>query len=381
MRIGVWRWLGVTTQVGVWLAVALLAWPEHLSLLATPWIFMFVTFGVAGLLLIVRRPRHAIGWLMLTLGVMSSTGIVGLLLASRLIDSGAPAAGAWADAAGNAVMTAGILAMPVILVLFPDGVIPRRFGRPLLWLLALSAIVGAVAALFNGGWGGDPAQAIAPSPLRDQTAPFGDVAAQVFYILLAVSMIGASALPIARWRRSTGLVRQQLKWLAVGGALAVAATAAAGFNTSEQWEVIVAATAFSTIPVAIVAAILRYRLYEIDRIISRTVSYAIVVAALGGLFVVTAVGLPNWIVGVEDSPWLVAVSTLTVAALFNPLRRRVQVMVDRRFNRSRYDASRVMDEFAGSLRHQVDTHQVIEGWMSVVEETMQPAAVGVWVRS
>jgi hypothetical protein len=381
MRAESWRWFGVVIQLGAWVVMALLAWPDHVSLLVTPWIIMFVAFGLAGLLLVVRRPQHPVGWLALALGVMSSLGIVGIVVASRLIDGGATEAGAWADAAGNAVMTSGMLAAPAILILFPDGTVPRRYGRPLLWVILLAALVGAGAALLNGGWGGDPAQAIAPSPLREQTAPLGDALAYAFYILLASSMIGAGASLLIRWRRSQGLERQQIKWLAVGTTLAVLAMAASGFNTSEQWEIVVAATAFSTIPVAIVAAILRYRLYEIDRIISRTVSYAIVVGLMGVLFVMLAVGLPNLLTGVDDSPLLVAVSTLAVAALFNPLRRRIQVLVDRRFNRSRYDAGRVMDEFAGSLRNQVDSNEVIEGWMSVVETTMQPASVGVWVRS
>ena len=373
-------WLAVVLQIGAWLAVGLLAWPDQLALLATPWLAMFISFGVAGLLLVVRRPHHAVGWLMLAIGVMSTIGIVGLLLASRLIDEGALVAGAWADAAGNAVMTAGILAVPATLILFPDGVVPRRYGGPLLRLVTLAAVVGAASALLNGGWGGDPNQALAPSPLHDRIGWAGEMIAQVFYTLMAASVIGASASLLNRWRHSAGLERQQIKWLAVSAGLVVVALASVGFNTTEQWEIILAATAFATIPVAIVVAILRYRLYDIDRIISRTVSYSIVVALLGALFAITVVGLPNWIAGVQDSSLLVAASTLTVAALFNPLRRRVQFMVDRRFNRSRFDAGRVVDDFTGSMRDQLDTEEVIAGWVSVVEETMQPESVGVWVR-
>ncbi|MGH8949070.1 MAG: hypothetical protein ACRDXF_09460, partial [Acidimicrobiia bacterium] len=132
------------------------------------------------------------------------------------------------------------------------------------------------------------------------------------------------------------------------------------------------------VPVSIAVAITRYRLYEIDRLVSRTVSYLLVVGLLAAVFIgaVTAAGSLLQ----TDSDLAIAASTLAVAALFNPLRRRVQVWVDRRFNRSRYDASKVMDGFSGSLRDEVDPDRVVEGWVGVVSATMQPASAGVWVR-
>ena len=132
------------------------------------------------------------------------------------------------------------------------------------------------------------------------------------------------------------------------------------------------------VPVSIAVAITRFRLYEIDRLVSRTVSYLLVVGLLAALFigVVTAAGS----LLETDSDLVIAASTLAVAALFNPLRKRVQSRVDRRFNRSRYDAQKVMDGFSDSLRDQVDPVRVIEGWVGVVAQTMQPAVAGVWVR-
>jgi hypothetical protein len=130
-------------------------------------------------------------------------------------------------------------------------------------------------------------------------------------------------------------------------------------------------------PLAIMIAVTRHRLYEIDRIISRTLSYGLVVLLLAaGYFgVVTVIGTR-----VSDQPLFVAAATLAAAALFNPLRRRVQAWVDRRFNRSRYDAARVVDRFTGTLRDQVDPAAVVDGWVGVVSETMQPASVGIWMR-
>jgi hypothetical protein len=132
------------------------------------------------------------------------------------------------------------------------------------------------------------------------------------------------------------------------------------------------------IPVSIAMSITRYRLYEIDRIVSRTVSYTLVVVILGAVYV----GGVTWLTSLlpDQSQLVVAATTLAVAALFNPVRRRVQMWVDRRFNRSRYDTQRVMDRFAGSLRDQVDAEAVVDGWVGVVSETMQPTSVSVWVR-
>lgn len=127
-------------------------------------------------------------------------------------------------------------------------------------------------------------------------------------------------------------------------------------------------------------AVFKYRLYEIDRILSRTVTYALVIGLLGSVFSVVVVWVPS-LLDLGDSPLLVAAATLGVAALFNPLRRRVQGLVDRRFNRSRYDTERVMHEFAGTLRDRVDPQVVVDGWVGVVSETMQPDSVGVWLRT
>jgi hypothetical protein len=123
-------------------------------------------------------------------------------------------------------------------------------------------------------------------------------------------------------------------------------------------------------------AILRYRLYEIDRIISRTVTYALVV----GLLVLAVAGVATLVGSRFDDPIVVAATTLAVAAVFNPLRKRVQGLVDRRFNRSLFDSGRVMDDFAASLRERVDQIEVIDGWTGVVSQTMQPSTLGVWIR-
>jgi hypothetical protein len=152
----------------------------------------------------------------------------------------------------------------------------------------------------------------------------------------------------------------------------------AGFDEPPLLVHIWISVSMTAIPVAATLAILRYRLFEIDRIISRTVSYAIVIVLLASVYFLGLTALTGLLD--TNSPLAVAGSTLAAAALFNPLRRRVQRGVDHRFNRTRYDAERVMIGFTGSLRDEVDPDSVVAGWVSVVNDTMHPASTGVWVR-
>lgn len=214
---------------------------------------------------------------------------------------------------------------------------------------------------------------------------------EAFVPLFVVSM--AMAIPavlslVLRFRRARGSERQQLRWLAASCVLLVLTWA---FSIEElqdllglefgPWYQTLIDVALGAVLVSIGLAVLRYRLYDIDRILSRSVSYSLVVGILGVVFAAGVVVIPNRLMGGEASPLVVAASTLLVAALFNPLRRSVQSLVDRRFNRSRYDAERVMDDFIGSLRDRVDPDRVVDGWVGVVSETMQPESVGVWLRS
>jgi peptidoglycan/LPS O-acetylase OafA/YrhL len=188
---------------------------------------------------------------------------------------------------------------------------------------------------------------------------------------------------VDRYRSGTPVERQQIKWLLVGAvAFAIGLVAAVAMDTvteNRTLYAIVVPVGMSLFPITIGIAVFRYRLFEVDRFISRTVAYALVVVFLAGVFVTGVVWIPN-AAGLGDSPLLVAASTLAVAAIFNPLRRRTQVWVDRRFNRSHYDAARVLESFAGSLQARVDPDGVMYDLVEVVREAMQPASVGAWVR-
>jgi hypothetical protein len=181
-----------------------------------------------------------------------------------------------------------------------------------------------------------------------------------------------------RWRRGSFEERNQIKWLGLSmlwllGAFFASMTI---FGLSQQVIDVLLAAGLIGVWVGIGIAVTQYHLYDIGRVVSKTVTYALVVGVLG--LVVAGVAA---VVGAQfEDPLVVAATTLVIAALFNPVRKRVQRMVDRHFNRSRYDAQMVMDAFAGSLRDEVEPETVLAGWLEVVSETMQPEAVGVWVK-
>jgi len=267
------------------------------------------------------------------------------------------------------------LSFPTLLLLFPNGR-PERFAR---WFvgavvgLALLTIVGAISL-----WG------LPLELLVDGAALTGEPRYRITDLAFLLSLwltIPATFAIVRRYRTGDGVTRQQVKWLLFGAlALAGSLSLAPFLDSSELWGIALA-IGMSLFPVGVGVAIFRYRLYDLGRIVSRTVSYAIVVAVLGAIFVLGVVYIPSRLLVVDDPPAiLVAASTLAAAALFNPLRKWAHGWVDRRFNRSHYDAAQVMDEFADSLRNRVGSGEVIEGWVDVVEGTMQPAVVGVWMR-
>jgi hypothetical protein len=199
--------------------------------------------------------------------------------------------------------------------------------------------------------------------------------------LLVLTITGMVAF-ILRFRSGTPLERQQLKWPLYAVALFViaygATAATGGAATGTGWDALFGLS-LAGIPIAIAIAVLRYRLYDLDRLVSRTVAYAVVAALLLVVYGLIVLGLGSFLG--RDNPLAVAGATLGAAALFNPVRHRVRGWVDRRFNRSRYDAEQVIGSFVGSLRDQVDTTGLVDGWVGVVSETMQPRSVGAWIRS
>lgn len=340
------------------------------------WPIAWILWAPVGYLILDKRPENGVGAAALLIGLMWGIGFYMLSL-SVIVSDGSVTA--WLELGDSVFGALPWLLIVWLLLVFPSGSYPGRAERVIGRItICLGIVVSAAFAV-------DPApmeDTGLPSPLA--IPPVGEAASLVtgdggFLVVLAL-VLCAVLLLVSRWRRSTGVERLQYRWLFMGSFafLLIIAAGNLGLIPEDGNVALVWLAAGGAIPGAIGIAVLRYRLYEIDRLVSRTVTYLVVVAVLATVFfgVVTAASsLLD-----TDSDLAIAASTLAVAAMFNPVRKRVQALVDRRFNRSRYDAQLVVDEFAGSLRARVDTEEVVDGWVGVVAETMQPAAAGVWVR-
>jgi len=276
----------------------------------------------------------------------------------------------------------------VVMLLFPDGRLASRF-----WSWALRAfgtlyiaMLASTAVATGGALAAHPVRIDASGGLAAIDNPVGWFAAvqHTAFLLILAFALGFIVRQVLRWRRSSGEQRQQLKWLASGAAVTIASvipalvlsTAATG-STALEWLDNLLFFGLAALPVSMGVAILRYRLYEIDRIISRTLAYAIVT----GLLIALYAGLVLLAIHVlsVSSPVAVAAATLAVAALFNPLRRRVQQIVDRRFNRAGYDSDQTVATFAARLQDAVDLDSVRDDLVRVVQQALEPAQLSVWV--
>jgi len=358
---------------------------EETALEGAIWLSTWVGFGLVGALVVSSRPANRIGWVMC--GITPAVGLslfAGEYARFALVTEPGSwplgDAAAWAATWGFLPVVALVM---TLVVLYPSDD-PSRFGR---WILRAFLFVTMADALVF---------ALRPGPVQGDTPPNNplgipgardllDPATEWLGMALAVIALVAVVDLVIRFRRSSGVERLQFRWFV----LAVAAFPVMFFAANLLEELVLGAEGFDPVVLAfalwgngtaaaIGIAITRHGLYEIDRVISRTVGYVLVVGLLGaGYF--GAISFLTYVLP-ADSQLAVAGSTLAVAALFNPVRKRVQRWVDRRFNRSRYDAQKVVDRFAGSLRDRVDSEEVVDGWVAVVTETMQPASVGTWVR-
>lgn len=340
------------------------------------WPVTWVVWGPVGALILWKRPGNGVGRTLLGIGL--GFGVSFLLLAMAY--SSAPLrVRIWFEMFNAVLGALPWLGIMWLLLVFPTGRLAGRLERVTAVGVGLLAILAAAAFAFSP----TPLEVTGhPSPLSTEVAAEATawfVGEEGFLSVIGVTAATILALAL-RFRKSHGIERHQYRWLLFGALLFLAVTGLGQILPEDNLGMYLWLLAGAAMPIAIGVAVTRYRLFEIDRLLSRTLAYALVVGVLVGVFVVVVVGLPNWLPGVDDSPLLVAGATLGSAALFNPMRRRVQSAVDRRFNRSRYDAEKVMDEFAGRLREQLDVGGIADGWSRVVSETMQPASVGIWIR-
>ena len=199
--------------------------------------------------------------------------------------------------------------------------------------------------------------------------------------VIAAALFAAAGSLLLRWRRARGVERQQLKWLAYAAVMLVVVTIASSW-LPDTLSIVMSTSMTLLFPVATGIAVVRYRLYDIDRLINRTLVYGLLTALLGAVYAGTVLVLGQVFGGVGGNPpsWAVAGATLAVAALFQPARRRIQAVVDRRFNRRRYDAARTVDGFSARLRDEVDLDTLSAELLAVVDQTMQPTTASVWLR-
>jgi hypothetical protein len=339
--------------------------------------------ATVGAVLASRRPRHPVGWLLLGFalsltasGVINSYLIYGLLARPGALPA-VHAVARYYPATGAAALAL----LSLVLLLTPTGSLPSARWRwwavitaatPLALVLVVAVVPGRV----------DPQLLLASSPFSDRA--LGGVvlvATRVALVVTALAVAVAAGSLVVRFRRAQGVERQQLRWVALAAALMLLAgpvvlvAVALGIPVLADWA---PAVWVVVLPVAVGAAILRYRLYDLDRIISRTLAYGLLTLLLGGGYAVVVLGLGQ-LLG-RESPLVVATATLAVAAVFQPARRRVQAVVDRRFNRRRHDATRMIDGFGACLRDQVDLATLTADLLGVVDQTMQPTQLSLWLR-
>ena len=347
-----------------------------------------VGLSIPGLVVARRQPNNPIGWILLGVGFQAVfvTDAGRYSVFDYHFHHGDLPFGPAAALVASALWDGMFLALPLVILLFPDGRLSRRW-RTVLWAyLAVAALlVGFIIAVNAWNMNGQPISVDGAGQLNKTYNPSG-VPLIVFGVLLVsvpafwLSFVGRQ---IVSWRRATGERRQQLKWLMGGGAISVISLVGVFVAAQYSGSIVTAVEIVSfftvfALPIGISVGILKYRLYEIDRIISRTLSYAIVTGIVVGVYA-GVVTLVTRVLGFS-SPVAVAASTLAAVALFNPLRHRVQHIVDRRFNRAHYDAEATIATFTARLRDAVDLETVRSELLEVVNRAVEPAHASVWIR-
>jgi hypothetical protein len=341
-----------------------------------------VSAATVGAVVASRRPAHPVGWLLLALGAwLVANGVTyGYTNYGLLARPGALPAAAHVAASTAGITVPMLVCIGLILLLTPTGSLPSPRWRRWAGLSVAAAVLGLLA------WVPLPLEGLyrsIPNPLAVPAALAGPllVVAWVASGLSALAIpVGAASL-LVRFRRARGVERQQLRWVAVAAVLSALAALLllAGHTMGINALVNLAGPAFVVLlPLAIGAAILRYRLYDIDHIVSRTLAWALLTMVLGLGYAGVVLGLGRLLP--KGSSLVVAAATLTVAAVFQPVRRRIQAAVDRRFNRRRHDAARTIQAFSGRLREEVDLDTLTGELLTVVEETMQPTHASLLLR-
>ena len=356
-------------------------------------VWISAPFAVVGFVVAWRKPGNPLGWIILGTAVflaLSEDASYYTVADYRLRHGGLPLG--WLALLVQPAWAPGIVLFGLAVLLFPDGRPPSPRLRPMVWVYAVLAVgwIAAAVIITAGAIAGhhiqvDPSGNLLLLDDSVQSPSWWVVLSNVFLALGVVCWLVSLAAQALSYRRSSGERRQQLKWLMAGSAIAFIglvpvlgyAGSTSAYSGGPTAEAAVAVAGFAAVPLSIGVAVLKYGLFDIDRIISRTLAYAIVTGLLVGVYaglVLLATRVLSF-----HTPVAVAASTLAAAALFSPLRRRVQRVVDRRFNRARYDADQTVAAFAARLKDEVGLDTIRQDLAGTVHTALEPAHISVWI--
>ncbi|HEX6797531.1 MAG TPA: hypothetical protein VF116_07450 [Ktedonobacterales bacterium] len=350
----------------------------------------FFAYPVVGSLIVSRRPSNTVGWIFCAIGLGTGTTAfsAGYIQHALAAQADAQLATGLIDAVGNGIWSLNLGLGVLLLLLFPDGRPLSRAWRVVFWAAMVTIAAVSLADL------------LMPGPLEADGRVVNPLGIGIAHpLLVAVDFVGhllflplvllAVASVIVRYRRAAGVPRQQIKWFAFGAAamvLIIVVTVVAVPDPNSPLGTIGFALAFATLPIGAGIGVLRYRLYDIDVIINRTLVYGLLTVLLAAVYFGSVIGMQRIVRLVADpqaeqNPLIIVVSTLLIAALFTPLRGRLQRFIDRRFYRAKYDSARTLARFGAALRTETDLDGLTEHLVSAVDETMRPGHVSLWLRN
>jgi hypothetical protein len=341
-------------------------------------------FPVVATVLVRRYPENSIGWLFCASGPLFGLQLFSSIYAENYILAGGETGG-FADI----TLWVGIWTGPIsyslvtafLMLLFPTGHLLSRRWRPVALLASGSVALVVLGSVFRRELDDYP-QLVNPYGIGGTLEDILDAGTGIGWILFSISVLLAGLSLIVRYRRSRGVERQQIKWMALAASFLLVAQVS--WSISEELGSLLSGLTFMAIPIAVFVAILRYRLYDIDLIINRTLVYGLLTAVLGLVYVAGVVGVGGLVRGItrqEGNNLVVAASTLAAAGVFRPARTRIQAFIDRRFYRSRYDAQQTIVDFSAKMREQIDLDSLTSEMATVVRDTVQPTHVSLWLRS
>ncbi len=356
---------------------------------------VFLAYATVGALVGSIRPRNPLGWILATSALFTVFGGLALEYAvyGLLTQPGSLPAAAWVAPFGEVARTIGFFPILTFLVLlFPTGRLPSPRWRPLAWLTLFTIALFSVTNLLEHTLANadlrltsvaNPLGVIPPSSVVD------DILSSLGFLLIFICIIGCCASVVVRFRRAEGVERQQLKWLVYAALWAAIAFFVAIVGVFTNNPILASSATFDLcllgVPIAVGIAILRYRLFDIDLIINRTLVYGSLTVILASLYFGVVVGAQTLIAAFtrnaeNQRPVIIVVTTLVIAALFQPLRRSIQGFIDHRFYRRKYDAERTLSRFGETLRSEVELEALHTHLLAAVEDTMQPARLSLWLR-